>query len=151
MAMRLQNLNLVWLAKAVAVTNAGTVTSDSFDSLGFREVAIIIQSTTADAATNKPSVCKVQHSDTTDSTNFGDITALVGGGTGGFTIPNMPTSTTTAPYALLSVNMKGKKRYLRVLVSPLTSQTFNIVAIGDRPEQSPITTTTQNVAVFAAG
>jgi hypothetical protein len=96
-------------------------------------------------------VLKVQQSETTDASNFSDITALVGDGTGGFTVPSAPTATTTAPYAVLSVDLRGKKRYLRVLIGPVTTQTFSVVAALAKAKEAPNSITEQNVAVAANG
>lgn len=147
----LQNLKYVVAIKQESATDAATLTSNNIDCLGYREATIVIHATTSNQATNNPSVLKVQQSDTTDATNFADITALVGDGTGGFTVPSSPTATTTAPFAALGVNLIGKKRYLRVLISPVTTQTFSVLAILGRPEEMPNSISEQNVAVAANG
>jgi hypothetical protein len=149
----LQNAKYAVLIKQQAATNAATLTSDNLDCLGADQVTLIVHGTTSDNATNNPSVLKVQESATTDATNFSDVAALVGDGAGGFTIPSSPTATTTAPFAVLNVNLrKGpRKRYLRVLISPVTTQTFSVLAVfpESRLEQVPDSITEQNVAVVA--
>lgn len=151
--LRLQNLKYVVALKQQSATNGETLTSDNIDTLGFKEVAIIVHGTTSNNATNNPSVLKVQESDTTDATNFADITALVGDGASGFTIPNSPTATTTAPFAVLHVNRQpgNRKRYLRVLLTPVTTQTYSVIAAMGRAEELPNSATEQNVAVAANG
>lgn len=149
----LQNAKYAVVLKQQAATNGATLTSDNIDCLGSGHVTLIIHATTSDNATNNPATLKVQTSDTTDATNFADIAALVGDGASGFTIPNSPTSTTTAPFAVLGVDCRDKSRYLRVLVSPVTTQTFSVIAVHDpqRMTAAPVGTTGQNVAVLANG
>jgi hypothetical protein len=144
---RQQNTKKAVLLKQQAATNGATLTSDQLDCIGYDYVTLTLIGTTSDNATNNPATLKVQESDTTDATNFGDITAFVGDGVGGFTIPSSPTATTTAPFAELNINRIGRKRYLRALVSPVTTQTFTLLAELGRPEQAPTSTTDRNVAV----
>jgi hypothetical protein len=144
----LQNLKYAVVLKQQSATNAATLTSDNIDTLGFEEVAIIIHGTTSDNATNNPSVLKLQQADTTDATNFADIAALVGDGASGFTIPSSPTATTTAPFCVMHLRKVGQyKRYLRLLISPTTTQTFSAIAAMSRAKEAPNSITEQNVAV----
>ena len=151
--LQIQNLAYSVLIKQEAATNAATLTSDTLDTKGYKEINIVVHATTSNNATNNPSVLKVQEADTTDATNFADIAALLGDGASGFTIPASPTATTTAPFAVLGVNKANgaRKRYLRVLISPVTTQTFSVVALMARAEEAPNSITEQNVAVAANG
>lgn len=146
----LQNVKTQVLIHGAAPTNAETTTSATLDTQGYREVLLILTSTTSNNATNKPATLKVQESDITDATGFADIASCVGGGASGFTIPNMPTATTLNTYAAIGGSLVGRKRYLRVLVSPVTTQTFDLTAILSRPEQSPITAANAGTAVQVA-
>lgn len=146
--MRLQNLKWCVAYKQQALTNGATGTSDNIDTLGYDEAVIIVHGTTSDNATNKPSVLKVQQSDTTDATNFADLSGFVGGTD--FTVPAAPTATTTAPYAVFNIDKRGRKRYLRVIISPVTTQTFSVIAALARAAEAPNTTTKQNAAVVVA-
>ena len=148
---RQQNTKKVVVLKQQSVTNAGTLTSDLIDTLGYDYCTINVIGTTSDNATNNPSVLKVMEADTTDSTNLADITAFVGDGASGFTIPSSPTATTTAPFAEFNIDTRARKRYLAVKISPLTTQTFTVIAELGRPEQSPVSTTDRNVAVVVNG
>ena len=142
----LQNLGYAVVLKQQSATNGATLTSDNIDAKGYREVHIIIHGTTSDNATNNPATLKLQQSDTTDATNFSDVTGYVGDT--GFTIPASPTTTTTAPFCVMNVPYGTfTKRYLRVLVSPVTTQTFSAVALLARAEEAPNSITEQNVAV----
>lgn len=146
----LQNLAYAVVLKQQSATNGATLTSDNIDTKGHREVLITIHGTTSDNATNNPSVLKLQQSDTTDATNFGDVTGYVGDT--GFTIPSSPTATTTAPFAVLHLGYgKWTKRYLRLLISPVTTQTFSAIAQMARSEEVPNNITEQNVAVAVNG
>ncbi len=143
----LQNVKVSHILKFSAPTNGETVTSDTLDTLGFDEVLIVVNGTTSNNATNNPSTFKVQESDTDVASNYADITALVGDGASGFTIPNSPTATTNSPFAFLHIRTAYRKRYLRLLVTPLTTQTFSATALLGRSSQAPVGTTNQNAAV----
>lgn len=147
----LANLRRQVIVKQQSVTNAGTITSDVLDCQGADYLTLLVHGTTSDNATNNPSVLKVQQADTTDATNFADIAALLGDGASGFTIPNSPTATTNNLFAVLNCNLINKKRYIRVLISPLTTQTFSVVAELSRNEQRPGTAALQGAAVVADG
>lgn len=146
----LQNLKRSHLIKQEAATNAATLTSDQLDTIGLHEVVIDVFGTTSNNATNNPATLKIQQADTTDATNFADITAYVGDGAGGFTVPNSPTATTNNAFATFHLrrNQNGwTKRYLRLLVSPVTTQTFSVVAYTGRNEQAPNTLAELGTAV----
>lgn len=148
---RQQNTKKVVVIKQEAATNAATLTSDLIDTRGYDYCTINVVATTSNSATNNPSVLKVMEADTTDATNLADITAFVGDGTGGFVVPNCPTATTTAPLAEFNIDTRGRKRYLAVKISPVTTQTFTVIAELGRAEQVPVSTTDRNVAVVVNG
>jgi hypothetical protein len=64
------------------------------------------------------------------------VTALVGGGTGGFSIPAV-SATGSSAILKLDVDTKAKKRYLRVNYTPGASANVAIVARLGRGEVSP--------------
>jgi hypothetical protein len=116
------------LALAIAsasVTNGATATATAIDtsppgSVGkAKHMTVDLALTTADVVSNKPSVLKLQHSDITDATGYSDISGFVGGTD--FTIPNADTSNPNL--YKLNVNLIGKKRYIKVAISPRTTQT----------------------------
>lgn len=152
-----QNLQNLVVLKQQSATNGATLTSDQIDTLGFDVVKVTVITTTADNATNTLSTLVVQESDTTAATDFANVVAFNGGtatsATVGFVIPNMPTATTTAPFAVLNVNTAYRKRYLRVRVTPVTTQTFCVLAQLARAEQTPSGTasTQENAAVIVTG
>jgi hypothetical protein len=135
--------------KQQSETNAGTLTSDAIDTLGYDAVTILVHGTTSNNATNNPSVLSIKEGDTTSS--YAAITALTGDGVGGFTIPNSPTATTTAAFAMFNLDTRARKRYLQVLISPVTTQTYSVVALLNRSEQAPTSTTALNAAVVVNG
>ena len=92
---------------------------------------------------------KLQESATTDASNFADVTDFVGGTA--FTIPNSET-TVTKPRALFSVDLtKPRKRYLRVIVSPVTTIIYGGSAFLTKGEESPSTAAKANVGVLVRG
>jgi hypothetical protein len=131
-----------------SVTNAGTATG-SFDTLGFDRVSIDVIQATGDVVSNNLSVCKLSESDTTDATNYSDIAKFVGDGAGGFTIPNADTSA----HQLYKFNLdaRARKRYLKITMSPLTTQILQAVANLSRAEQLPVIAADAGVALLVEG
>lgn len=138
------------MLQTTSVTNGGTATSQNLDCQGFDYVTIDLVQTTSDNTTNNPSVLKLQHSDTTDATNFSDLTGYFIGDTD-FTIPTVGTNTSTISSYKFNVDMRHRKRYLRLLVSPITTQSFTAVANLFRGERSPVSATDVNASVVVAG
>jgi len=147
--LNLANVVTKVILKQQSATNGETLTSDKLDTRGADFVKIIVHGTTSNNATNNPATLKVQEGDTTSS--LSDITEFVGDGASGFTIPNSPTATTTAPLAEFNIDLHGRKRYLQVLVSPLTTQTYSVIALLGRNKEMPVGTTQQNAAVVVNG
>jgi len=130
-------------------TTAAATSSGNVDTLGYDYASIDIIAPTADVVSNKFSVCKLSHSDTTDSTNFSDVAKFVAGGTGGFTLANANTS---AAYGVkLNVDCRSLKRYIKVSVSPRTTQVLTIVANLSKGEQVPVSATSVNVNTLVEG
>jgi hypothetical protein len=142
---------VVVLLNNATISNGGTVTSTSIDTVGGDYLTLTLFGTTSNNVTNNPSVLKLQESDVTTASTFADITAFVGDGAGGFTIPNSPTATTTAAFARFNVDLKGRKRHLQLVISALTTQTYNLLAVLSREKEMPNTTTEANVAVLVNG
>jgi len=130
------------------VTNGETATGN-IDTKGFDWLTLDVVMTTSDDATNNPSVLKLSQSDDTVVTNFSDITEFVGDGSGGFTIPNAVTS---GEWGMkFNVDCRGLKRYLRLTISPLTTQGICAVANLGRGDESPVSTTSANVKALVEG
>jgi hypothetical protein len=133
----------------ISVTNAGTATGAAIDCKGYDRAHIVIEASASNAVTNKETVLKLQESATTDATNFSDVSGFVGGTD--FTIPDAET-TVTKPRAMLSVDLtKNRKRYLRVLASPVTTVVYSGTAILTKGEESPSTTAKANVGILVRG
>lgn len=138
-------LKTIMAISPISKTNGATATG-TIDTLGADFVTIDVHTTTADTTTNKLTVLKISESDTTDATNFSDITALVGGGASGFTIPNPVTSGDNLHK--FNIDARGRKRYLKVTVTPPTTQTITAIANLAANEQAPITASKAGVNVL---
>lgn len=146
------NTKRVLAINQASTTNGGTA-SGNIDTLGFDYASIDILLTTSNDATNNPSVLKLSESDDTVVTNFSDIAAFTGDGASGFTIPSAITAATsiTGPFATLNVDLRGRKRYLKVSVSPVTTQTITALAQLGNAEQAINSATDANASVLAEG
>lgn len=137
------------LALAIAsasVTAAGTATATAVDTSPAggpraRHLTLDIVCTTANVVSNKPTVLKLQHSDITDATGYSDISGTVGGTD--FTIPNADTSNPNL--YKFNVSLQGKKRYIKAVISPATTQTVFAVANLHMNDASPVTAAKANV------
>lgn len=120
---QLANSKTVVSLLGTGVTNGATVTAN-IDTLGFKHASIQLVTGTANVVSNTPSVLKLSQADTTDATNFSDISAFTGGT--GFTIANADTS--NANVFRFDVDLRGRKRYLKLTASPRTTQECVMVA-----------------------
>lgn len=140
---------------AGSATNAGTYTSSNIDTLGFDFVTIDISATTQSASTQagSPSVLKIQESDTTVVTSFADVVGFRGGSA---TATNLDFvvgigKTTGINAYKFNVDARARKRYLNVVISPTTTQTFQTNANGFRGEISPSTAAKAGVLSLVEG
>ena len=119
---------------AIGATATATLT---IDTIGYDHASVVVLRA-ANASTVFANVIKVEESD--DNSSYANVTALVGGGTGGFSIPAIAASATGSSSILkLDVDTKAKKRYLKVSYTPGASATVAIVANLGRGEVSPET------------
>jgi hypothetical protein len=138
-----------------SATNAGTFTSANIDLLGVDYVTIDISATTQSASTQagSPSVLKIQESDTTVVTSFADVVGFRGGSATAtnvdFVVGVGKTSGVNA--YKFNVDARGRKRYLNVVASPTTTQTFEVTANGFRAEQAPNTAAKAGVLNLVEG
>lgn len=142
---------------AVSATNAGTVTSAQIDTLGYDYASIDIWGTTQSASTQagSPSILKIQESDTTVVTSYTDVVGFRGGSATatnvdfvvgiGYVTTNLPNN------YKFNVDCRTRKRYLSVVISPTTSQTFFGVVNLARGEQAPVTATKAGVLSLVEG
>lgn len=138
-----------------SATNAGTFTSANIDLLGVDFVTIDVSATTQSASTQagSPSVLKLQESDTTVASTFADCVGFRGGSATAtnvdFVVGVGKTSGVNA--YKFNVDARGRKRYLNVVASPTTTQTFEVTANGFRAEQSPSTAAKAGVLNLVEG
>jgi hypothetical protein len=119
---------------AVGATATATLT---IDTIGYDHASIAVLRA-SNASTVFANAIKIEESD--DNSSYSNVTAFVGGGTGGFTIPAIAASATgSASILKLDVDTKAKKRYLKVSYTPGASATVSIVARLGRGEVSPET------------
>lgn len=140
---------------AGSATNAGTYTSANIDTLGVDYVTIDVAATTQSASTQagSPSVLKIQESDTTVVTSFADVVGFRGGSATATNVDFVVGigKTTGINAYKLNVDCRARKRYLNVVASPTTTQTFQTTANGFRAEQSPVTASKAGVLNLVEG
>jgi hypothetical protein len=144
----LQNNKIVGDVPAAAVGATATATL-TIDTIGY-DVASVAVLRASNASTVFANAIKIADSD--DNSTYTDVTALVGGGTGGFSIPAIAASATgSASILKLDVDTKARKRYLRVSYTPGASANVSIVARLGRGEETPVTTTEVGVIGIVKG
>ncbi len=125
-------------------TNAGTATA-TLDTIGFDFLTLNVTSTTSVNTTNNPSVFKLAECDTSNGT-FADVSGTVGDTD--WTIPAEVTATTTPTIVKFNIDLRHRKRFLKLSVSPLTTQTFKLTGELMRGETSPNSAANANVAAL---
>lgn len=152
---QIQNLNRQVMVSPTSATNGATITSQVVDTIGYDYMSLPIFCTTTDTTTDQPSVITLQESDTTVASTFVGITAFTGGTTGNtsgyFVIPAGATATGNQPIVEMNIDLRNRKRYLRLLISPVTTMTFAACAELSRPEKMPVSTTDRNVQAVVIG
>lgn len=146
-----QNTKVVLGAAPATVANNETATL-VIDRLGYDYVSVKVLAGTA-ANTNKATAFAVTESD--DATNYSAIVSLTGttntavtAGTNGFLIPaTLGTTTTNRAYAILNIDCKARKRYLKVSITPATNQGLCLVADLYRAKEAPVGAAAQNACV----
>jgi hypothetical protein len=123
------------------VTNGATVTAniDTLGCKGFLSVDLITG--TANVVSNTFTTLKLSHSDDTVVTNFADISGFVGGTD--FTIAAMNTS--DANVYRFEVDLRGKKRYIKLTAAVRTTQEMVMAARLSHRESAVKDATTGNV------
>lgn len=130
---------------AVGSTATSTLT---VDRIGYDHVSVSAIRA-ANASTVFASVLKVEESDAV-STGYTDVTALVGGGEGGFTIPAV-TDTNSAAIVQMDIDCRARKRYLKVSMTPGVTATLGIVAGLSKAEVAPTSAAEKNVIGWVVG
>lgn len=119
-----------------ACTNGATVTAN-LDTKGHEAVDITLQIGAFDGGTSgvSPLVCKLSESDDTVVTNFADVTGA-----------SAASAITASGNVRFNVNLKPRKRYLKLTFSPATASTnsstvVSAIARFDRSKEAPESTT----------
>ncbi len=131
-----------------STTNAATA-SGNIDTLGFDFLSLDVLMATSNDTTNNPTVFKLAESDDTVVTNFADITAFVGDGAGGFTIPAAVTQGDNT--LKMNVDLRPRKRFLKLSISPLTTQVITAIANLSLGDTEPTNITQANVLALVEG
>ena len=118
-----------FIGTADTATNA--TAQHTIDTLGYAYASIDVVFEAAAATTD--AICraiKVEESDASGS-GYSDIAALVGNGTGGFAIPTSGSRTAGSNVVRLNLDLRGKKRYLRVNATPVAASVVaSVVRLG---------------------
>ena len=122
-------------------TTNGATTTGSFDTLGYDFAVIDVMATTSNDTTNNFSVLTLSEGDTTST-----YTAVSTGDTD-FTIPAADTSNNSV-IAQFRVDLRGRKRYLKLSCSPVTTQTIWAQAQLLRGDETPVAAGTAGVDVL---
>jgi hypothetical protein len=125
-----------------ASTASNATASAVIDTLGVDFVSVGVAFSTV-ANTNPEITLKLGEGDTTSS--FTDITAAVGGGVGGFSLPTPPTNTSVSNTMQFNVDTRHRKRYLLLTVTPFTTKTVAAWATFGRPDVGPRAATSENL------
>ena len=149
--MTMPNSKVTIPIRGVTGANGATHIMGYVDRMGYDFVSIDIYLTTTNNATNNPSTFKLGDCADTNLTSAADITACVGDGTGGWTIPDFNTATTTNNIVKMNVDCRGLERYLHIEVVPLTTMTCWAFANLFRAKESPDTSTEAGVIALVNG
>lgn len=138
--------------KVVAALPTGTTGSDAtatmtIDTVGYDHASITVMRA-SNAATTFASVLKVEESD--NNSDYSNVTALVGGGTGGFTIPAV-SATGSVSVVKMDVDTKARKRYLKVSMTPSTAVNVAMSARLSRAEVAPAAASEAGVIGWVKG
>ena len=145
--MNLQGNKFFQIISPQSVASSATVTSNQFDTVGFDELQIMITRETH--ATGVLSALTLQQSDTTDATNFANVTGYVAGTD--FTLASIApgTNTATATPAVFNFDLRGKKRYFRINATPSVAAGYmSATAQLSRASVTPITAANAGVTVL---
>ena len=145
--MNLQGLKSVVALGPVSLTAAGVATSATIDAKGYEELQLVVTRTTH--ATDYITTLTIQNSDTDVASNFATITGYVQGTDYSAASLSGGTNAATEKAAgVFNLDLRGKKRYFRVLVTQgAATGVVGVTGTLARPEQAPITATNVNAGV----
>lgn len=138
--------------KVVAAVPAGVVATSetatlTIDTRGYDHASVTVMRA-ANANTVFASVLRVQESD--DDSSYTNVTALVAGGVGGFTMPTVA-NTVNPSVVKMDIDTRSKKRYLKVSVTPTTAVNMAVSARLSRAETSPTNASEAGAVAWVAG
>lgn len=122
--MHLQNTCTKVMIKPQSVSNNATTTGYC-DTLGYDEAAVDFILDSQAGTTSSPTVMKLSESDTTDASNYSDITGFVGDATDGFVVPAV--TSTVATIVRLNLDLRARKRYLKATFTPQDAANIHTV------------------------
>jgi hypothetical protein len=132
-----------------AAVGSTATTTLTIDRLGYDHVSVSALRG-SNSSTAFANVLKVEESD--NDSSYDNITALVGGGTGGFTIPAIPAAQTSVTSVVqIDIDARARKRYLKVSMTPGASATLALVASASKAEEAPVTVTEKGVIGHIVG
>jgi len=137
--------SLVILSPGSAIATSATATA-RVDTLTYEYLTVSVILGTTTAATDNPSVLKFTEGDDTNATEA--IASLTGDGASGFTIPDNATAG-TATIARFHINLKGRKRYLKLSATPTAAGGQVIQAIGELSRANVTPTSATGAGVSA--
>ena len=125
----------------------------TIDTLGYAYVSVdVCQEAWGNAGYTSQAaftVLKLEESDLSGSA-YSNVTAFVGGGTGGFTIPT-PSSTSADVVVRMDIDCRGKKRYLKLTATPYTTGTVYTVARLGKGTDGPVSASAKGVNATVSG
>lgn len=122
------------------------------DRLGYEYVSLDVgqEPWTNAGYTSQAAFTVLKLSESDDNSSYSDVTAFVGGGTGGFTIPT-PTATAGDVVVRMDVDCRGRKRYLKVTATPYTTGTVYTVARLGKGNDGPVSASAKGVNATVSG
>lgn len=138
----------VIMISQASTTNAATATGN-IDTLDFDYLSLDVIMATSNDTTNNPTVFKLAESDDTVVTNFADITEFVGDDSDGWTVPAAVTSGLWG--VKFNVDLRARKRWLKLSISPLTTQIITAIGNLSKAQSLPVNTTSANVKALIEG
>lgn len=129
-----------------SATNGATATGN-IDRLDFDYCELDVWLSTSDSTSNNPSVLNLLECDTTVATSFVTVSGFVGDTD--FTIPAAVTEGSWG--VKFRVDCRARKRYLRLAVSPTTTQVVTAVANLFNGDEAPLTATKAGVKALVSG
>lgn len=117
------------------------------DTLGYDRLSLGVAFSTV-AQTTPEITLKVGEGDTTSA--FTDIPELIAGGASGFTKPVPPTNTSVPNTMQFDLDLRNRKRYLLLTVTPFTTKVVTSFATLGRPDSGPPAATADGLSARIA-